>query len=236
MEAIILAGGMGDRLRKVIADRPKPMAPIGGKPFLYYLVSYLGQYNIERIILSVGYKYEIIQAYFGNRFANLIIDYAVEDEPLGTGGAIRRALDQVSGKTVLILNGDTFFAVNFNELAEEHAVSGAMLAMALKPFDNRAGVHRYGNVETDGPRIIGFTEKKPGFSGYINTGIYIINTQDFIQLNLSGKFSFEKDFLEKYVSRLHFHACLANAYFIDIGVPEDYYIAKKELPEKVRES
>lgn len=230
MEAIILAGGLGTRLRSSIPDLPKPMAPIGGKPFLEFLLTYLGKYNIERVILSVGYKYEIIQENFGNRFADMMIDYAVEDEPLGTGGGIRRALNLVNGDTVLILNGDTFFAGDYAKLADIHYLSCADLTMALKPMNDCTwSSGRYGRVLTDGTRVIGFAEKKQGISGNINSGVYIMDTQLLTRFNLTDKFSFEHDFLEKYTDRLNFHAWTMNAYFIDIGVPEDYHRAQREF-------
>jgi D-glycero-alpha-D-manno-heptose 1-phosphate guanylyltransferase len=233
VEAIILAGGLGTRLRSMITDLPKPMAPIANKPFLWYLLSYLSQYDIQKVVLSVGYKYEMIQAFFGDRFAGMEINYAIEEEPLGTGGGIRRALDQTNGDTVLILNGDTFFAVDFAELANVHSSQNADLTLALKPMIN---FDRYGNVVTVATRVIGFEEKKLFKSGNINGGVYLMNANLFERLGFGEKFSFEKDFLEKYIMQLNFQALISNAYFIDIGIPEDYLIAQTELPGRVRKS
>lgn len=232
MEAIVLAGGLGTRLRSVIADLPKPMAPIANKPFLWYLLSYLSQYDIQKVVLAVGYRYEMIQAFFGDRFAGVEINYAVEEEPLGTGGGIRRALDQINGDTVLILNGDTFFAVDFAELANIHSSQSADLTLALKPMSN---FERYGNVVTIATKVIGFEEKKMLKSGNINGGVYLMNTNLFERLGFGEKFSFEKDFLEKYLTQLNFQALISNSYFIDIGVPKDYLTAQTELPGRVRE-
>jgi D-glycero-alpha-D-manno-heptose 1-phosphate guanylyltransferase len=226
MEAIILAGGLGTRLQSIIGDLPKPMAPVGGKPFLWYLLSSLGKCFIKRVILAVGYKYRVIQEYFGTRFAALDIDYSVEEEPLGTGGGIRRALNKVTGPQTLILNGDTFFDIDYSKLFDIHLDQKVDLTIALKPmwdFD------RYGNVLTINSRVVGFEEKKEMKFGNINGGVYLINTNVFADLDLGAKFSFEKDFLEKYVERLNFYAYISDSYFIDIGVPEDYYKAQIEL-------
>lgn len=231
MEAIILAGGMGKRLRSVITDLPKPMAPIAGNPFLWYLLSYLNKYPIQKAILSVGYRYEMIQAFVGKRFAGMEIDYAVEEAPLGTGGGIRLALTKVNSERVLILNGDTFFSVDFMELAALHVSQNADLTLALKPMSH---FERYGNVITDGTRITGFEEKKATNSGKINGGVYLMNTNLLDDFGIGEKFSFENDFLEKYVTRLNFQGLISETYFIDIGVPEDYLTAQMELPGKVK--
>lgn len=223
MESIILAGGLGTRLRSVIPELPKPMAPVAGRPFLWHLLSHLSKYNIHRVILSVGYKYELIQEYFGSRFGNIKIDYAVEEEPMGTGGGIRLALEKAKEDRIFIVNGDTFFAVDFNQLDAFHSSRLADLTMTLKPLRN---FDRYGNVLTVNTRVIGFEEKRFASSGNINGGVYILNTQLFNQLDLGKKFSFETDFIEKYVSRLNFQAYISDTYFIDIGVPEDYQRAQ----------
>jgi D-glycero-alpha-D-manno-heptose 1-phosphate guanylyltransferase len=230
VEAIILAGGLGTRLRSVIADLPKPMAPIAGKPFLWYLLSYMSSFDIQKVILSVGYQYEIIQASFGHRFAGMEIQYAVEEEPLGTGGGIRHALKKVHGERVLIVNGDTFFAVDFSELAKTHSARNADLTLSLKPMMN---FNRYGNVVTAETRVIGFQEKQPTQSGLINGGIYLMNSHLFDELALHERFSFEKDFLEKFVRTRNFQAFISDGYFIDIGVPEDYLAARQELQNKL---
>ncbi|WP_230410038.1 sugar phosphate nucleotidyltransferase [Candidatus Kuenenia stuttgartensis] len=171
MEAIILAGGYGTRLQSVIKDIPKPMADINGRPFLSYLMDYLLCQNIRKILLSVGYKHEIIKNYFGLRYKNLDIEYVIEDKPLGTGGAIKEALKWVEGDDVVVLNGDTFFYLELKKLIEFHLAQDAILTIAVKLMHN---FDRYGTVVLKEGKIINFEEKTFKAAGYINGGVYVI--------------------------------------------------------------
>ncbi len=227
-EAIILAGGLGTRLKGVINDIPKPMAPIGEKPFLTYLLDYLVGYGIQKVILAVGYKYEAIQNYYKSSFKGMKLEYAVEDEPMGTGGGIANALKFVSQPNVLLLNGDTFFQVNLEELCKHHESSNAAMTLSLKEMHD---FDRYGTVLLDGSRVISFQEKTRVHKGLINGGVYIFNTAIFNHPKLTGKFSFEKDVLEASVNKINMQGYCSDSYFIDIGVPEDYQKAQQELPE-----
>jgi len=226
MEAIILAGGTGTRLKSVVSDIPKPMAPVNNKPFLVYLFEYLLDQGITRAILSTGYKHEYIENYFGDSYKGIEIAYSVETEPLGTGGAIKKALELTSENMVYILNGDTFFKVDLNQFAQSHLESKSLLTFSLKMMEN---FDRYGIVKISQSKVIGFEEKRPCKSGNINGGVYIANTSIFDNLDLPAKFSFENDFLDKYVEVFHFGYYLSDDYFIDIGIPEDYERAQREL-------
>jgi D-glycero-alpha-D-manno-heptose 1-phosphate guanylyltransferase len=227
MEAIILAGGMGTRLKPVLANIPKPMAPVGDKPFLGYLFKYLELHGIDSVILSVGYRYELIAGYFGNRFGKAKVRYSVEDEPLGTGGAVKKALEMVHSQEAVILNGDSFFPVFLGEMHRKHLELNSDISVALKPMKQFS---RYGNVRVSGARINGFEEKVPVDEGLINGGIYIFNRNVFERFQLPAKFSLEGDFFQPYVNnRLVLTAFVSDEYFIDIGIPEDYYKARQEL-------
>lgn len=226
-EAIILAGGLGTRLQSVIKDIPKPMAPVGEKPFLEYLLSYLKSYGINHTILSVGYHWEFIKEYFGDTYETMKLSYAVENEPMGTGGGIRLALEKMTGEHVFILNGDTFFQVNLNDLSEFYFAHEADLCMTVK---RKQDFSRYGTVELDVCKVIGFKEKMAVKTGMINGGVYITKRTVFHNLNLPKKFSFESDFLERHLETLKICAMRSSEYFIDIGVPQDYEKAGKELP------
>jgi len=228
MEAVILAGGMGSRLRSVVSDMPKPMAPINGKPFLCYLFEYLHRNRVNKVVLSVGYRYDKIVEYFGDKFKDISITYSIEDEPLGTGGAIKRAINLLEGNNVIILNGDTLFDVELDLLIKKHIFSLADITLALKPMKE---YNRYGSVITDDDRIICFEEKKYTESGNINGGVYIAKSSVFSNVHLPDKFSFEKDFLEVYVDQLNMKAFISDGYFIDIGIPDDYLKAGRELPK-----
>ena len=171
-EAVILAGGMGRRLGFVVKDVPKPMAEVSGRPFLEYLLDFVSTQNIERVIFAVGYRHGVIRKHFGKRYKGLELIYSIEEEPLGTGGAIKKALDLVEEEDFFILNGDTYFNVSLARLYEFHELKGAVLSVALRPFNNFS---RYGTVEVDGSgRIVGFREKGYRKEGMINGGIYLI--------------------------------------------------------------
>ena len=220
MEAIILAGGKGTRLQSVVADVPKPMAQVADRPFLEFLLDELVLANCSRVVLSVGYKWEVIEKHFGTEYRGMIIDYAVENEPLGTGGAIMLALHKTTADHVLVLNGDTYFDLDLNAFVKAHHNSGSALSIGLKRMDSP---DRYGTVEISGERILKFNEKVAGLdSGLINAGVYALDKTAFSTLDLPSAFSFEQLILEKLVEIWNFHGFEAQEFFIDIGIPEDY--------------
>ncbi|MCR6588485.1 D-glycero-D-manno-heptose 1-phosphate guanosyltransferase [Campylobacter insulaenigrae] len=223
MQAIVLAGGLGTRLQSVIKDLPKPMAPINGKPFLEYLLQYLQKQGIKEVILSVSYKYELIQEYFKDKFENINIIYNIEKELLGTGGAIKDALKFVKNET-FVLNGDTFFDIDLNKLF----LNGSKICIALKQMRD---FDRYGAIEIDKNNIIkSFKEKTYIKQGLINGGIYLISKDIFNNFNLDNKFSFE-EFLQENYKKLNINSVVFDDYFIDIGIPRDYetFIDKMEI-------
>lgn len=230
-EAIILAGGLGTRLRSVIFDVPKCMAPVAGKPFLYYLIQFLKKNGIEKFIFSVGYKYEIIEEYLQKNHTHLNYKISLEKEPLGTGGAIQLACQKSTEKNALVCNGDTLFKIDIEAFSKFHKTMKSPCTLALKPmhyFD------RYGVVELNEDHSIKtFKEKQYYTSGFINGGVYALNIVEFLNENLPEKFSFEKDYLEKKVSPENkipkIFGLVQDGYFIDIGIPEDYEKAQKEL-------
>lgn len=228
MEAIVLAGGLGTRLRSQVADRPKVMAEINNQPFLNYLLNYLISHGIRRAVLATGYLHEFIENYYGRQYKQLHIDYSIEPQPLGTGGAVKLALTKISTADVLILNGDTFFDINPDAMFALHKKDNADITIALKAMRH---ISRYGIVRIQGTRVISFDEKKKVEEGYINAGVYLVKTSLLASMNLPERFSFEEDLLKKFTSQLNIHAYLSDAYFIDIGIPEDYQRAQTELSE-----
>ncbi len=227
MEAIVLAGGLGTRLRGVVSDLPKPMAPIGDKPFLEYILRYLQKNDIIRVILSVGYKWETIKEYFRNKFENIELIYSVENQPLGTGGAIKKAMSQVKNNQVYIINGDTFFDIDLKSLSLAH---DSKLILSLKPMSN---FDRYGCVEIDmNGMVTAFIEKDYNEYGNINGGIYLASRDIFDGFSLEDKFSFE-EFIQNNFRKLKIRAKVFDYYFIDIGIPEDYTRAQDELIEHI---
>ncbi len=228
-EAIVLAGGFGTRLQSVVNDLPKPMAPVAGKPFLSYVLDYLANQGITHAVLSVGYRHEAIIRHFGNEYKNISLTYAIEKEPLGTGGAIKFAMQFIENEDFAVLNGDTIFKIDFSEFYRYHKHAQADLSIALRLVED---VSRYGTVLTkDKGRISDFLEKgqKAG-AGKINGGIYLLNKSIIEKIaNFTGNFSMEKDVFERYYATYSFYGFAFNEYFIDIGIPEDYHRAQVEL-------
>lgn len=214
MQAIILCGGLGTRLKSVIKDIPKPMAPINDKPFLEFIFEHLKKQGIKEVILAVSYKYEVIQEYFKDEFLGIKIKYSIEKEPLGTGGAIKEALKFVKNKAY-VLNGDTFFDIDLSKLK----LNRSKICLALKQMND---FDRYGTVNVDEQGfVIFFEEKIFKNQGLINGGIYLLTKDIFNEFDLEKKFSFEK-FLQENYKNLKARTEIFDDYFVDIGVPEDY--------------
>ena len=228
IEAIVLAGGLGTRLQKIIPGIPKPMALINGRPFLEYLLNFLNAEHVTKVVLSVGHKYEVIYEYFKTKYKDIEIEYSVESTPLGTGGGIKKAADSIRSKDFLVLNGDTIFDINISELYDYHLKNRPGVTIALKRLSDNS---RYGSVDVDNDlNVRGFIEKKSLNTGFlINGGIYVINRKKFNSACLSGAFSFEKDFLEKYYNIICMKGLVFDNYFLDIGVPEDFKLAQTEF-------
>ncbi|MCK4677989.1 MAG: nucleotidyltransferase family protein [Bacteroidales bacterium] len=227
-EAIVLAGGFGTRLKQVVEDLPKPMAAINGKPFLEYQFDFLKRYKIERIVLSVGYRADMIMDYFRDNYRDMDIVYAVEKEPLGTGGGVVNAFKMIRNDAAFVLNGDSIFDIDLHEFCNYYIEKEADACMALKYLD--AG-ERYGRVEiNDSYRVTAFIEKNSSSGkGYINGGIYII-AKGFQQYSgLKGNFSLEKDFFEEHSGSKVIFGIPFDSYFIDIGIPEEFQRAQHEF-------
>lgn len=218
-EAIVLAGGLGTRLKGVIADIPKPMAPVADHPFLKFIFDYLIKQGIERVILSVGYKYEVIEDFFGKAYQGLELVYSVEKEPLGTGGGMRLAIDLLNEEHAFIINGDTFFDVDLPQMESFANRNSSELCLALKPMKS---FERYGSVELESSEIIKFKEKEFVENGLINGGVYWLSKSLFNVFKSGDKFSFEKELMEKQVGQRKITGYVSDSYFIDIGIPEDY--------------
>lgn len=241
MEAIILAGGLGTRLASRLSGVPKPMALVAGRPFLQILLNQLEEAGCTRVLLSVGHLHEVIRGHFGPAYGGMRIDYAVEEMPLGTGGAIRNALAMAREDAVLVLNGDTFLEADYAAMMRFHRAEDVAMTMAVAWQDD---VARYGGVLVSERRVIGFQEKgQPGGgrsragqshaglinAGLINAGAYVLNRDFEWPAELEGKFSFETQLLTPRVNELRPAAFVVSGYFLDIGVPEDFDRAQTEL-------
>jgi D-glycero-alpha-D-manno-heptose 1-phosphate guanylyltransferase len=220
MDAVVLAGGFGTRLRAVVADVPKPMAPIGGRPFLEIVLSTLQRKGIDRAVLSVGYLADKIIGHFGQRFGGMELTYEVEDQPLGTGGAVAQALRRCRGDHVLVLNGDTYLDLEVAALAA--AWCGAPIIVARQVDDTA----RYGRLEVDAGRVVTFAEKGVVGPGLINAGSYLLPVDLFRGAPPPAPFSLEADFLTLAVRERRFEVFVTEGLFIDIGIPEDFLRAQ----------
>lgn len=219
MEVIILTGGMGTRLKTRIKDIPKTMADVNGIPFLERTLEWLNNFEISNVILAVGYKKEYIKEYFGTKYKNFKITYSEETSPLGTGGAIKRALQKTTDENVIVMNGDVFVRFDISKIYEKHLNDKADMSIAIKEMQN---FDRFGIVKFENNRIISFEEKKFTEKGFMNAGVYVLNRNIFKGKIKSESFSVENDYLNKYVLKDFICPYIYDGEFIDIGIPEDY--------------
>lgn len=226
IEAIILAGGKGTRLQSMSGNQPKPMMPVYGKPFLSYLLEKLRKTGIQRIILSVGYNHDKISGYFGDTFKGIPIKYCIEEAPLGTGGALLKAVCLSNEQNILVLNGDSYYEVDVAAIFKYHIEYCADVTIALKQLDNCS---RFGTVSIHDHRIVSFKEKGYSGSGYINSGVYVVNRRIVEVMPRSQFFSFETEVLENIVTTHTLLPYISDGYFIDIGTPDDYQKANTDF-------
>ena len=225
MEAIILAGGFGTRLRKVVPHLPKPMAKVAGAPFLEILLLSLSRKGFKRIILSVGYMADSISNYFGFNYEGMDLIYAREEKPLGTGGAVRLALLSCKQDHVFVFNGDTFLDLEVKEVEllwqefRHPIIIGCQVPHAS----------RYGRLKVKNNYVVGFLEKKIDGAGLINAGCYVLNRNQLDDFSLGRAFSLENDYLTKAIKDNTFNVYITEKKFIDIGIPEDYIKAQTML-------
>ncbi len=227
MEAIVLAGGFGTRLKHVVPDLPKPMAPVAGRPFLEILLTSLACKGFHRVVLSLGYMAEKIITHFGGSFAGMDLIYEIESAPLGTGGAVRQALVRCNADHVFVFNGDTYLDLEAAEIEVQWQMHRTPIIVARNQLDTL----RYGCLVTANDRVIGFAEKGVEGPGLINAGCYVLPTDILNSFILGQPFSLEVDFLATATGMRRFDLFVTNGHFIDIGIPEDYARAQIELAE-----
>lgn len=229
MQAILLAGGLGTRLQSVVSDRPKPMALIDDKPFMEYVVHQLSRYGVTDIIFAVGYKGSMVEEHFGDGSSfplpegsgHLNIRYAYEEELLGTAGAIKNAVKLVTDETFLVLNADTFYQIDYRRLVQMQKEQKLEMVLVLREVPD---VSRYGQAVLKGSKLVGFNEKttRPR-PGTINGGIYLL-TRSLVEDIPEGKVSLEDVMIPRWLLEgRRLGGFVNDGYFIDIGIPEDYY-------------
>ncbi|MFZ1867499.1 MAG: nucleotidyltransferase family protein [Steroidobacteraceae bacterium] len=229
VDAIILVGGIGSRLRAVVSDVPKPMAPVRGRPFLDVILTQLAGFaEVRRVILAAGYKAEALRAHYQGAIGlKFDLEFSVENEPLGTGGAIVKALQMTEVPYVLVMNGDSYVDFDLRLLARRHIESRASVTMVVVEV---ADAGRFGSValDPDTQKVSGFREKASGAGpGLVNAGCYLLSRAAFSRLP-QGPASFERDILPRCLDSTY--AIVSTGKFIDIGVPETYAKAAEFLP------
>ena len=222
--AIILAGGLGTRLRDTVPDLPKPMAPLNGRPFLEYQIDYWIAQGVRQFILSIGYRSEAIVSHFGKTYGGARLEYAVEAEPLGTGGGLLLAMELLTGDDAfLLLNGDTFFEVSLGQLEAFHSTRQSDWTLAL--FRTRE-VGRYMGPKVDGDgRILSLRSETGNVEQLANGGVYLISPQIMRSSSLLAgqRVSLEDEIMPGALAAGgRFFGMECEGRFIDIGVPEDY--------------
>lgn len=228
-DAIILCGGAGLRLKSVTGDSPKVMAAVSGRPFLELLLQQLKRAGCERVIFAVGYRADVIQAYFGDHACGLRISYSLEETPLGTGGALRKAAGLSAGDSVLVLNGDSYTRADLGAFVADFKIQAADLSVLVVPVDGRSDCGTV-SVGADG-RIVHFVEKeKSELPGYINAGIYLVSRQMFSGIAAEGQVSLERELFQRWLAEgKTLRAYLGQGQCIDIGTPERYWNAQELL-------
>ena len=226
-EAVILAGGFGTRLRAVVPDWPKPLAPVAGQPFLVLVLAAMARQGVQRVVLSLGYRAEAFMQTLGLRQFGMEIVHEIEHRPLGTGGAIRTALARCEGDAALVLNGDTWLDFALKPAVARWHHSGHPVLLGCQVDDTA----RYGRLRVAGGRLAGFEEKGRGGAGLINSGHYLLPRDLFAGSALPEAFSFETDFLLPQLQQRPIEVLEVQGRFIDIGVPEDYALAQTNLAD-----
>jgi D-glycero-alpha-D-manno-heptose 1-phosphate guanylyltransferase len=227
-DIIILAGGSGSRLREAVPDLPKPMAPINNKPFLEYQLDFIHSLGFKRVIFSTGYLGQVIETFFGDSYKELELEYAAEPQPMGTGGAIKFAFSRVQTPHFMVMNGDTMFNIDLDKFFQKHVEELAPVSVALRKVSDAS---RYGTVKMNRVGVITSFAEKLAQSGesLINGGIYLFASRFFKKLNLPEIFSAEKDLFPELVKKEQLYGQAFDAYFLDIGIPEDYKRAQHEF-------
>jgi NDP-sugar pyrophosphorylase family protein len=221
VKAVILAGGLGTRLRSAVADRPKVLALVHGRPWVTFLLDQLVRAGIRETILLTGYRAELVQDALGNEYAGMRLVHSPERTPLGTAGALRGALSLLTNRSVLLMNGDSYCAVDFSALCEFHRRREADISMVLARCPDPA---RFGSVclETDG-RVAGFEEKAQSQTGgLINAGVYAMATSLIEEIPANRQVSLEKEMFPAWVGSKAFYGFQTDGRFLDIGIPESY--------------
>ncbi len=231
IEAIIIAGGKGTRLKSVLDDRPKPMAIIGGKPFIEWILLMLRRQGVRRVVICTGHLSEIVETYFSDGSGiGMEVAFARDPFPLGTGGAVRNALNKTSTKNILVLNGDSYLSINISSFLKTHLARNARASISLVHVED---VSRYGSVRVDKDgKIEAFLEKSQQRQpGLINAGIYLLERNGVKEIPEGKMISLEKEVFPNLIGK-GLYGVLCEGPFIDIGTPESFHAAENVLKDE----
>lgn len=223
-QAVVLAGGKGTRLGGLTAETPKPLLPVAGRPFIEWVIGNLATEGVRRVVLSVGYRADAFETWLRGFPSELEIDLFVEDEPLGTGGALPLMVARLDA-AFFVLNGDTIFDAPLAALAGLVAAPEYAGAVALRHLPDTS---RYGRVVLSGERVTAFSEKTGAAPGLINGGIYALRRESLV--GLGSPSSLEQDLLPSLAAAGTLAGLPADGFFIDIGVPQSYAEAQVSVP------
>ncbi|HVZ82655.1 MAG TPA: nucleotidyltransferase family protein [Terracidiphilus sp.] len=227
-QVLVLCGGLGTRLQAAYDGGPKALAPVNGRPFLDYQLAWLRRQGVRRAVLCVGYRHEEIEARYPAGAGDPAIAYSVENQPLGTAGAVKNAEAAIEGKQFFVVNGDSLADVSLAELLQFHRARGAAATIATVRVDDAA---RYGSVAADADgRVTGFAEKGTASGrGRVNAGVYVMEPAVLDAIAAGRKVSLEREVFPALAGR-GLYAFAAQGSFIDIGVPEDWQAAQTAIP------
>ena len=232
-EAMILVGGKGTRLLSVVSDRPKPMAQVAGRPFVEWLLEMLREQGVRRAVLCTGHLADLVEAHFGDGSCwDMELRYSRDPFPLGTGGAVRHALDQIEGERFFVLNGDSYCRCNLEGLTDTHIRHRAKATLWLVRKDD---CRRFGSVRIDDSGAVQSFAEKASVSGpgFINAGVYLIEREAAAAIDPGRSVSLETELFPGLIGRGLFAVAGQDA-FIDIGTPDSYAGAGRFITEEVR--
>jgi NDP-sugar pyrophosphorylase family protein len=220
VHAVILAGGLGTRLRPAVADLPKVLAPVLGRPWLLFILDQLAGADIRQVVLLTGHKAGQVRDEIGDHYRGMRLTYSPEPTPLGTAGAVRAALPCLTGDAILLMNGDSYCAVDLNALCEFHSRQHADISMVLARSSDAS---RFGMVRVDTQeRVIAFDEKTQSGGGWINAGVYFLAKSLIEEIAPHRQVSLEKEMFPHWIGRRAAYAFRTEGPFLDIGTPESY--------------
>ncbi len=233
MQAVILVGGLGTRLRPVTYDIPKALVPIRNKPFMGYTLDFLREAGIEGVVLSLGYLPDQIQEYIGRRddLDGFTVDYAVEDTALGTAGGIKNAEQYLKGDgPIVVLNGDVLTGMNLRSAIERHEATGALATISLTSVEDPTS---YGLVEVDHDMMVRRFIEKPSLdevtTNLINAGVYVIEREVLEMIPAGREVSIEREVFPRLQARNRLFAHISSSYWRDIGTPRSYLAASQDI-------